>query len=205
MADKTIILFGGTFDPVHLAHTIVANESAQYLCAEKIVFIPAKHSPLKDSLPKASDEQRLEMIALAIEENDKFLINDYELSKSAPSYTFDTVRHFHKQYGQQTIIHWLIGSDAMKDLPHWYKIKELIDCCNLSVMYRAGFGAPDFSKFEGIWGKDRIEKLRKNTIKTSLVDISSTKIRAALAAGENADKMLCPAVADYIDRHRLYR
>ena len=205
MAERKIALFGGTFDPIHPGHTTVAAAAAEHIGAEVIVFIPAKCSPLKESFPEASDDDRLQMIALAIAGNKKFQLSDYELRKSKPSYTLETARQFQAGYGSDTSIYWLIGADNIDDLPRWYRVVELIDQCNLSVMYRAGCETPDFAKFTGIWGPQRVEKLQENIIETPLIDISSTEIRNRLAAGRDVTDMLFPLVADYIRKHNLYQ
>jgi nicotinate-nucleotide adenylyltransferase len=205
MVKKKIALFGGTFDPVHLGHTAVAAAAAEYIGAEKIVFIPAKRSPLKESFPEAGSDDRLAMIALAIAGNEKFQVSDYELRKSKPSYTLETVRHFQADYGGKSLIYWLIGADSIYELSRWYGIVELIDECNLCVMFRAGCEPPDFAKFKDIWGVARVEKLQRNVIRTPLIDISSTEIRNRLAAGRDVTNMLAPQVADYIRKHGLYR
>jgi nicotinate-nucleotide adenylyltransferase len=205
MAEKRIAFFGGTFDPVHLGHTAVAAAAVEHIGAEKIVFIPTKRSPLKNFFPEVSDDDRLAMIALAIADNKKFQLNDYELRKPSPSYTLETVRHFQSEYGSQALIYWLIGADSIFELSRWYGIVELIDECNLCVMFRAGFEPPDFARFEDIWGAARVEKLRRNVIQTPLIDISSTEIRRRLAAGRDVAGMLAPQVADYIRKHGLYQ
>jgi len=205
MAKRKIVLFGGTFDPIHLGHTAVAAAAVEHIGAEKIVFIPAKRSVLKDFLPEASDDDRFAMIALAIAGNKKFQLSDYELKKPEPSYTLETVRQFQTDYGSDTSIYWLVGSDSIDDLQRWYGIVELIDECNLSVMYRAGYAPPDFAKFKAIWGTQRIEKLQQNIIKTPLIDISGTEIRNRLATGRDVTDMLHTSVADYIRKHGLYQ
>ena len=205
MAKRKIVLFGGTFDPIHLGHTVVAAVAAEHIGAEKIVFIPAKRSPLKAFFPKASDDDRAAMIALAITEYKNFQLSDYELKRPHPSYTLETVRKFQADYGADTLIYWLIGADSIEDLPHWYKTAGLIDECNLSVMYRAGCKLPDFTQFTDIWGSGRVEKLQRNIIQTPLIDISSTEIRDRLAAGLDVTEMLHPPVAEYIRKHALYR
>lgn len=201
---KKIALFGGTFDPVHLGHTIVAAAAAEHIGAERIIFIPAKLSPLKDFLPRANDTDRFEMIALAIVGENIFEVSDCELRRSAPSYTLDTVRQFQSKYGGETSIYWLVGADSIDELAHWNGIVELIDECNLAAMYRAGCERPDFGKFEPLWGRRRIEKLRQDIIPTPLVDISSTTVRDRLAAGQDVTQMLHPEVLSYIRRHGLY-
>ena len=205
MARRKIALFGGTFDPIHLGHTTVAADAAEHIGAEKIVFVPAKRSPLKGFLPRANDNDRLNMISLAIAGEKNFKLSDCELKRPAPSYTLATIWKFQADYGSETSIHWLIGADGVDDLTYWYKISELIDACNLTTMYRAGCEPPDFAKFEEIWGCERIEKLQRNIIQTPLVDISSTEIRNRIAENGDLTKMLHPAVADYIRKNGLYQ
>ena len=205
MAKRKIALFGGTFDPVHLGHTTVAEDAAGCIGAEKIIFIPAKRSPLKGFLPKANDEHRLKMLALAIAGKKTFEVSDCELRKPAPSYTLETVKQFQAEYGGGTLIHWLIGADSIDDLMYWHQIVELIDTCILTTMYRAGCAPPDFTKFEAQWGRQRIQKLQRNIIQTPLIDVSSTEIRDRIAAGRDVSDMVAPSVAEYIRRHDLYR
>ena len=205
MTKRRIVLFGGTFDPIHLGHTTVARDAAEHIGAEKLIFIPAKRSPLKGFLPRASDDDRLQMISLSIAGQDNFEVSDFELKKPAPSYTLETVERFQAECGGQTSIYWLIGADAVGDLVYWHKIVELIDACNLATMYRAGLEPPDFAGFESLWGRQRVEKLQRNILATPLVEISSTEIRNRLAEGRDASRMLNKAVLGYIRQHRLYR
>ena len=205
MVKRKIALFGGTFDPIHLGHTTVAADAVEMIGAEKTIFVPAKRSPLKGFFPKAGDSDRLRMISLAIALNKNFQVTDYELQKPDPSYTLETVRKFQGEYGDDTIIYWLIGADSIDELTLWYGITELIDECNLATMLRAGSKAPNFAKFEDIWGSERIKKLQRNVIETSLVEISSTEVRNRLAVGRDVSDMLHPDVADYIHQRGLYQ
>jgi len=205
MMKRRIALFGGTFDPIHLGHTTVAAHAIKRIEAERLVFIPAKRSPLKGFSPKASDDDRFKMIALAIAGEKSFAVSDYELKKPAPSYTLETVKRLQDSYGRGTSVYWLVGADGIDDLVYWHKITELIDACNLTAMYRAGCEPPDFSRFEAVWGRQRVEKLQRNIVQTPLVDISSTQIRHRIAAGGDTTGMLHPAVADYISQHGLYQ
>ena len=198
-------MFGGTFDPIHLGHITVATDAAKHIGAEKLVFIPAKRSPLKGFLPKASDDDRLEMIALATAEEKSFQVSDFELRKPAPSYTLETVQKFQAEYGDEALIYWLIGADGVDDLAYWHMIVELIDACNLTTMYRAGCEPPSFAGFEAVWGRRRVEKLQRNIVQTPLVDVSSTEIRKRLAEGRDVSKMLHPGVSAYIRQHGLYQ
>ncbi len=204
MTKRKTILFGGTFDPIHLGHTTVAACAAEKIGADNVVFVPAKRSPLKQ-FPNATESDRLKMIALAIDANENFQLTDYELKSAEPSFTIDTVKHFQAELGDEVSICWLVGADSIPDLPRWYRILELIDICDLSVMYRGGCERPDFSLFTDQWGKERIAKLQRNIIQTPLIDISSTDIRGKIASGADVTDMLDPKVAKYITENNLYR
>ena len=204
MTKRTIVLFGGTFDPIHFGHTKVADFAANRMQAEKIIFIPAKCSPLKGFFPRANDEDRSRMIALSIADNDRFALSDCELKRPAPSFTLDTIRQFKQNYGPETSIHWLLGADSVKDLVHWYKVGELIDECELTTMYRAGYAPPDFEAFEPLWGRERVARLKRNVVQTPLIDISSTEVRRRLAAHEDVGGMLHADVIRYIRENDLY-
>ncbi len=205
MIERAIALFGGTFDPIHLGHTGVAQAAAAQIGATKVIFIPARCSPLKGFSPHAGDADRLAMITLTIAGRDNFAVSDCELKRPAPSYTLDTVRLFKREYGPQVSIHWLLGADSVADLVHWYKVRELIDECNLTTMQRAGYAPPDFDRFISMWGPKRVAKLKRNVVQTPLIDISSTEVRRRLAAGEDVRGMLHPDVIEYIRWHGLYQ
>ncbi|HEX41001.1 MAG TPA: nicotinate (nicotinamide) nucleotide adenylyltransferase [Phycisphaerales bacterium] len=202
---RRIVLFGGSFDPIHLGHTTVARDALEQLGGEGLVFIPAKRSPLKGFMPFAGDEDRRIMASLAVAGDDHMTVSDCELNRPGPSYTLDTVAHFRKQYGDPTDICWLIGADTVDDLAYWHRITDLIDACRLCTMYRAGCDAPSFSRYESSWGRERVARLRADVIETPLVNVSSTEIRRRLATGRDVADMLAPAVLDYIRAHGLYK
>ena len=200
-----IILFGGSFDPIHTGHTLVARDAQQQLQAEQLIFIPAKQSPLKPNSPIASDHHRLCMIQQAIDGIEGFSVNDCEFKRPAPSYTLDTVSLIKQTTPANTELFWLIGADTLKELPHWYHIGELMDQCHLAMMTRAGYAAPDFSSFETLWGEKRVQVLQKHRIETCMIDISSSEIRHRLQQKQDVSNVLHPQVLDYIQQHQLYR
>jgi nicotinate-nucleotide adenylyltransferase len=201
---RKIALFGGTFDPIHLGHTKVIQSAAKYIHTEAVIFVPAKRSALKTK-PQASNQHRLYMINLAIKDLENFHVTDCELKRPAPSFTLETVRELKKQLGRNTDIYWLLGADTIEELPRWFRVLDLIDECNIACMYRAGFDPPDFSKYEHLLGRQRIEKLQKNIVKTPLVNISSTEIRQRCAAGQDITELVHSTVAEYIQKHNLYK
>ena len=201
---KRIILFGGTFDPIHSGHIKVAEYAMTHVCAQIIVYVPTRRSPHKDCLPTASGKQRIDMVKLAIQGKRGFEVSDCELKRDEPSYTIDTVRDFRAKYSEKAKLYWLVGADAVVELAKWYQIDQLVDECELSVMCRGGLDRPDFSSLTDRLGLERVEKLRKNVIPTPLIRISSTEIRQKLARGEDVSKMLDEKVFAYIKSKGLY-
>ena len=203
MSEK-IILFGGTFDPVHTGHIAVAQAAAEKIGAGKVILIPARRSPHKEQKPAAVDNDRIAMLKLAVAGKSLFQISPVEFNRAEPSYTIDTIRHFRQKLGTHCQLYWLIGADMLKDLPKWHRIDELLRECPICVMNRGGFDRPDFDSLAAKLGKEAAEKLRQNMIKTPLIEISSTDIRQKVSQNQNVSKFLHPDVLNYIKSHRLY-
>jgi len=202
--EKSILLFFGTFDPVHNAHVRVAQVAAEQLNAQQGIFIPARRSPHKNFIPMANHRDRLEMIQMAIESLPNFSVSDCEFKRPEPSYTIDTIEYFKSKMGADTRLYWLLGADAVKDLLFWHRINELVDQCNIAIMQRGGFSPPDLSLLEETLGKNRIEKLKTSIIDTPSISLSSTEIRERLAAGEDVNGMICKKVLGFIAKKKLY-
>lgn len=201
--ETKIILFGGSFDPIHLGHTKVAQFCIDYLKADKLIFVPAKRSPLKNYNP-ANGSDRLSMIQLAIRDYPQFSVSDCELIRPAPSYTIDTVIHFKKKYGQNAEFVFLVGIDTAKDIYKWHKFNDLMKICDFYFMKRPNCNLPDFDKLAEHINTEQLEKIKNNIIPTPLIDISSTQIRNALEKNENPKEFLDPNVFEYILKKSLY-
>jgi nicotinate-nucleotide adenylyltransferase len=204
MRERRVILFGGSFDPVHAGHIGVAEYARQYLGAERALLIAAGRSPHKEQNPLASGEHRLAMLRLAIEGHAGLEVSDFELTRPPPSYTYDTVAHYRKLYGESTALYWLLGADLVGDLGTWYRACELIDGCRIAVMVRGGYAGPDLSALEGQIGAARVAALGQWMIPTPAIDASSTEIRRRLAEGREPGDAVPAAVAAYIARNGLY-
>ncbi|MBN1788801.1 MAG: nicotinate (nicotinamide) nucleotide adenylyltransferase [Sedimentisphaerales bacterium] len=201
---ERIVLFGGTFDPVHLGHITVAQVSADKIGASKVVLIPARRSPHKKQKPVAADNHRIAMLKLAIAGKNLFQISLVELNRAEPSYTVDTIDHLARQFGSDCRFYWLIGIDMLEDLYRWHKINELFYKCTICLMYRGGYDRPDFNSLSQKLDDSNIEKLKTNMIETPLINISSTQIRQGISKNQDICQHLHPDVLDYIKRHRLY-
>jgi len=187
---KRVGLFGGTFDPIHLGHLILAQAALEELDLDRLVFIPAEVSPYKkEHPPHVTPGDRLEMIRLAIDGESRFSVDDRELQREGPSYTIETVRSLMGDYPGVRFI-YLIGADNVADLSGWQESDELKSLIDFAVFTRAD---------------TREEKMSDFPLIRRRIDISSTEIRERLAKGHSVRYFLPPFVQDYITTHRLYR
>jgi nicotinate-nucleotide adenylyltransferase len=188
-------LFGGTFDPIHMAHLIVAEEARETLELDKVVFVPSGISPHKYHLKISDPESRLEMTKLGIEGNEPFELSDFEVKRESPSFTIETVAHFKQALGKGAEIFLIVGADSILEISTWKEPRKLVSECQPVVMSRPG---SDLTKLEP-WLRDRVRILDN-----VLVSISSTEIRERVVAGRSIRYLVPPPVAAYIFEHGLY-
>ena len=204
MAEQRIGLLGGTFDPIHFGHLLLAVHSHEKLDLDRVMFIPARLAPHKGR-PTAKAADRLAMVRLAVAEDERFLVCDCEVGRAEPSYTIETVRQLQKSLGSEVHLFWLIGSDMVGDLPSWQKIGELVELIEIIVVSRPGQARADYSGLERALTGEQIERLRAGAIDLPLIDISSTQIRERLGHGQSVRYLLPTVVENYIIQHKLYR
>jgi nicotinate-nucleotide adenylyltransferase len=183
---KKIGIYGGTFDPVHHAHLILARDALETLHLDEIIFVPAAISPLKKTAPVASGELRLGMLRAAITGEPRFTVDDCELRRPPPSYTIDTVEEV-RQGHRHTAIYCLIGEDNVQTLKKWHRFDELEKMVNFIILDRKG--QPSTSSYPVIDRK---------------IDISATEIRMRVASGRSIRYLVPPAVEEIIRRENLY-
>ena len=204
MTEKRIGLLGGTFDPIHMGHLLLAVHSYEELDLDRVIFIPARMPPHKGQ-PTVNAEQRLEMVRLAVGNDERFLVCACELSRTSTSYTIDTVRELQKSLGSDTKLFWLIGSDMLEDLPSWREVNELVDMVDVVVVQRAGQAVADFSVLRPSLTVEQISRIRAHAFNVSLIDISSTMVRERIAQGLSLRYFLPESVEKYISENKLYR
>jgi nicotinate-nucleotide adenylyltransferase len=183
---KKIAIYGGTFDPIHHGHLIVAREALERLGAEEVIFIPARVSPLRKTAPIARDEIRLLMIQAAIENEPGFAVDDCELRRPPPSYTIDTIEQI-RQLKSDATIYCLIGEDNVDKLTKWRRIADLEKMVRFVVLDRSG-QRPHHA----------YPVIRRK------IDISATEIRKRVATGRSIRYFVPPAVEEIIRREKLY-
>ncbi len=197
--------FGGTFDPVHNGHLIVARSVAEQCGFERIILVPASQPPHKGS-PAASAEHRLNMLRLATAGEDVFEICEDELNRTGPSYTLDTLLAWRRRLPQARL-HWIIGADMLGELPSWHRVGEVLAIARLIVMVRPPQHLHLSRTFQSLRGRlagDIVDALEKSVVDTPLVDISSTQIRERAMSGDSLRFFTGDSVIAYINNNGLY-
>ncbi|MFW6066107.1 MAG: nicotinate-nucleotide adenylyltransferase [Planctomycetota bacterium] len=203
--DESMVIFGGTFDPVHNGHLIVARAAAEACGIGKVMLIPSAQPPHKPPAG-AFAEHRLEMLRLAVAGEPMFEVSDTELRRSGPSYTIDTLRQLRDEL-PGTRLYLLIGADMLADLPQWHRARDVVAEVDLIVAARNPWQEQlpaVLKKLGEHFDAKTLERLSSSVVETPRVDISSTEIRRRLTKGLSVRYLLPEAVIDYIRRHELY-
>jgi nicotinate-nucleotide adenylyltransferase len=183
---KRIGIYGGSFDPIHHGHLILAREAREALDLEKIIFVPALVSPLKGRAPAASGEMRLAMLRAAIEGEEGFVIDDCELKRPPPSWTIDTIEQIRRRQADAEV-YLLIGEDNVATLDRWRRFNDLKKMVRFVVLDRTG-----------------AQPQRDYQIVRRKIDISATDIRKRVARGQSIRYLVPQAVEQIIRREKLY-
>ena len=184
---KRIGIFGGTFDPIHHGHLILAREALEGLALEKVLFIPAAASPHKPNFESAAAAARLEMVRAAIEGEPRFEFDPMELERSSPSYAIDTMEVLRKREPGAEFF-YLVGEDNVALLNTWHRFPELAKLVQFIVLDRSGRQA-----------EHPYPVIRRH------LDISATDIRNRVATGRSIRYLVPPAVEKIIRERQLYR
>ncbi|SEJ67436.1 nicotinate-nucleotide adenylyltransferase [Propionispira arboris] len=200
-AIRRIGIMGGTFDPIHMGHLVTADAARMEYGLDQVVLIPDTCPPHKQQMAVTSVQHRYRMALLATDSNLYFNVLPL-VEINGPSYTIDTVKSLKKNYGENTELYLIIGSDLIRSLPHWYGIDELLCLCKVIVAPRQGsIGAiKAVIHHFGETGKRRIFRL-----KTPELEISSTEIREKVRAGKSICYIVPENVEHYINKEKLYR
>jgi nicotinate-nucleotide adenylyltransferase len=194
-------ILGGTFDPIHNGHIVVAEEVRVRLDLEEVLFIPAGRPWLKEEKGISPAGHRVEMIRLAISSNPYFKLSTIEVERAGPSYSVDTLESLRERYGAETKLFFLLGNDILAELPQWKEPARLVEMCNLVAFSRPGYSSPPLRSLElaipGITQKVMV-------LEVPQMDISSTQIRSLVAHGQSIHALVPDVVERYIGRHKLY-
>lgn len=196
-------ILGGTFNPVHIGHLILAQDAMETFDLDKVLFVVCARPPHKPAALLAADEHRVAMLELALAGNPGFELCDLELRRGGTSYTVDTIRELQKQSPGDEF-NFIIGSDSLPELRHWKEADALLGLCCFLVACRPGFDAEKITSETLGLSMLQTESLMANMFGGHQVDVSSSDIRHRAAEGMSL-RYLVPAPVDlYIMEHRLY-
>jgi nicotinate-nucleotide adenylyltransferase len=201
---RRIGIVGGSFNPIHIAHLIIADRFVEQMQLDTCLFVPAYQSPFKtgQGIPDATPQQRLTMVERAIAQNRMFTVSDVELRRGGVSYTVDTVRHVRAEHPDAEIL-LLIGSDQAIEFVRWREWEELLRLAQLCIVRRPFLLTPEMeartTETLTVDGRAPV------WISAPLLEVSSTEIRQRVAAGKTINYLTVKAVRDYIAEQGLYR
>lgn len=202
---RRVGLLGGTFDPIHFGHLVIAEEVRTVLHLAEMVFVPAGHPPHKPGRIVTEAQHRLAMLELAIASNPHFTISLVDLERPGPSYTVETLQVLRQQWGAQTAIYFVIGGDSLEDLLAWYDPAGILQQLTALVAVQR----PGYEEAAGY--RDTLEarlpgiKQRLIMVQAPQLDISATDLRRRVAEGRPIKYQTPEAVERYIIEYGLYR
>jgi len=201
---KRIGILGGTFNPIHTGHLIMAEEVCKNHHLSKIIFMPTYIPPHKYVNDLVDAHHRYQMIKAAISGISKFEVSDLEIIREGKSYTIDTIQEIQNHYGEDSEIYLIMGADSLNELELWKNIKRLSQLCHFVIVNRPGFKAEASTRLVEIIGSASILDMEKLRIEIPPVDISSTSIRKRVNADVEIKDLVPECVEAYIRENDLY-
>ena len=199
-------IFGGSFDPIHFGHLILAEQCRQQAELDQVLFIPSALAPHKQKGAHGTDRQRVEMIDLAIGGHPQFLRSSIEIDRGGVSYTIDTLRQLTEEHSDtQREWFFLIGADSLGTFATWKEPKSILELATPLVVGRPGAQNVDLEVLSELAQPAQMETIRKLEIESPLIDISSTSIRSNVQAGKSIRYLTSRAVEKYIQTQRIYQ
>ncbi|WP_235935171.1 nicotinate (nicotinamide) nucleotide adenylyltransferase [Candidatus Laterigemmans baculatus] len=197
-------IFGGSFDPIHVGHLILADTCREQLELDRVLLVPTATSPLKLSGPRASDAARSEMVRLAIAGTETLELETLEIERGGVSYTIETVAALEQRWpGDELVL--LMGADAIATLELWHQPAELLRRVPLGVVLRGGEPAPDFARAAELLDEPERAGFSPRLVPMPEIRLSSTELRQRIAAGRSIRFRTPRAVEEYIAANGLYR
>lgn len=197
-------VFGGSFNPIHFGHLLLAEACRVQARLDEVWFVPAATPPHKQDHQRAPDADRLAMLRLAIGGHTPFQVSEIELSRGGVSYTVDTLREIHQRQPDAELF-FLMGADSLADWSSWRSPDEICRLATPLVVRRAGSPEPALSAFEPFADQQQQERIAAHQVEMPIIELSSSAIRAAAAEGASFRFQTTRAVEKYIETQGLYR
>ena len=196
-------VFGGSFDPIHHGHLIMAESFRESMKLESVIFLPAYVSPFKTEKAPTSDKHRLEMLRLAICGNGCFRLDDREIRRGGVSYTVDSLRAMHEE-SPNAELYKLIGSDSLIGFDRWREPGAVLSLANIVIARRGGFGNIAWDDLAKVASPDQLRSIQGRVLDVPLIEMASRDIRLRVKEGRSIRYMVPAAVEAYIHEHQLW-
>lgn len=197
-------IFGGSFDPVHQGHLMLADSCLNQAELDVVWFVPTACQPLKPSGPRASNGDRLAMLQIACAQRSEFVVSEIELERGGVSYTVDTLASIQEKHPNANLF-FMMGADSLADLSNWHRPGEICELASLLVVKRPESSTPNFDLLTDLVSQERLHQMNNIVITMPLTPISSSEIREKVSADEDWQSMVPANVAQYIEANNLYR
>lgn len=185
-------ILGGTFNPIHIGHLILADEALSKLKLDRVVFVPSYMPPHKNVDVNIKPQDRLKMVELAIADNPSFEVSNFEIGRKKTSYSIDTLKEFRAKHGADVQLYFITGSDLLKDLFSWKSVNDIFKISKFIVANRPGYPVTDVPK-------------EVETVVITPIEVSSEDIRRRLKAGKSIRYLVPEKVRHYIAERGLYK
>lgn len=197
-------IFGGSFDPVHYGHLLLAECCREACSLDEVWLVPAAVPPHKSDRELASGKHRLEMLELALAGNERLRPSSIEIDRGGVSYTVDTLAAI-KVERPETDLFLLMGADSLRDLPTWREPQRICELATPVVVRRSGSPQPDLAVLKQFLPRERIDQVRGLMVEMPIIELSSTDLRQRAATGRSLRYRTPRAVEKYIETQRLYK
>ncbi|MEU5527200.1 nicotinate-nucleotide adenylyltransferase [Micromonospora chersina] len=192
---RRIGIMGGTFDPIHHGHLVAASEVADRFGLDEVVFVPTGQPWQKADEPVSSAEDRYLMTVIATASNPRFQVSRVDIDRGGPTYTVDTLRDLHAEYGPKVQLFFITGADALERILSWKDLDEVLELAHFIGVTRPGFELSD----------KHLPADSVSLVQVPAMAISSTDCRARVARGEPVWYLIPDGVVQYIAKRRLYQ
>lgn len=197
-------LFGGSFDPVHMGHLLLAETCREAASLDRVRFLPASVSPHKVSQDVTSGLHRLQMLRLAVSGHPGFEVSDAEIQRGGVSYTVDTLQNIRNENATAELF-FLMGADTLADFPSWRDPARICQLAMPLVVHRTQSPAPNFTPLAALVPTERLSQIRNAQVDMPLIELSSREIRRRVRNGQSIRYRTPRAVEKYIETQGLYR
>lgn len=196
-------IFGGSFDPVHFGHLLLAEQCREQASLDRVLFVPCNIQPHKQDGPRATDRQRIEMLQLGIAGHQSFEVSEIEIKRGGVSYTIETLSELKTEFPDDELF-LLMGDDSLESFPKWKQPKQICELATIVVVSRPGSGEVDLDSLKPLASEERFGQILQHKFASRNIDISSSDVRERVGEGQSIRFLMPRSVEKYIETQKIY-